>query len=122
MLRKCVGAIVVGLLTLATLQSTAFAQRGQDEGKGPRAENRGERREKRAEKREQRRERRQEFVENLPEAKREAVEILLKSLRSEKESVRKTAARQLEGLTGQDFGTDAAAWDGWWGANRERFS
>jgi len=56
-----------------------------------------------------------------PQVKAEAVEILLKSLRSEQESVRRTAARQLQNLTGQDFGEDFRSWEGWWEENRAGF-
>ncbi|MHC4550516.1 MAG: hypothetical protein ACYTEZ_17250 [Planctomycetota bacterium] len=56
-----------------------------------------------------------------PKIKREAVEILLKSLRAEKESVRQTAARQLRQLTGQRLGDAADEWEQWWAANKESF-
>ena len=55
------------------------------------------------------------------DTKREAVEILLKSLRSEKESVRQTAAQQLQHLTGVDHGENVMEWEAWWAANRESF-
>lgn len=57
-----------------------------------------------------------------PEGKREAVEILLKSLRSDQPNVRDTAAKQLERLTGQRLGADADAWDRWWAQNKGDFS
>ena len=41
-----------------------------------------------------------------PQVKAEAIEILLKSLRAEQETVRTTAARQLRQLTGQAIGDD----------------
>ena len=88
MLRKCVGAILVGLLVVSALQSNVFAQRGQGEGKGPRAENRENRPERRGELRERLRERRQEFVENLPEKKREAIKALLEKSRERIQKVR----------------------------------
>ncbi|MHC4136389.1 MAG: hypothetical protein ACYTDU_16950 [Planctomycetota bacterium] len=56
-----------------------------------------------------------------PEVKREAIEILLKSLRSDNETARQAAARQLGNLTGQDFGEDAKAWEEWWARNKADF-
>jgi hypothetical protein len=56
-----------------------------------------------------------------PEVKREAIEILVKSMRSENPSVRRTAAAQLRNLTGQAFGDAADAWEEWWEANRAGF-
>jgi len=56
-----------------------------------------------------------------PEIKREAVEILLKSLRGGSETAREAAARQLKNLTGQDFGEDARAWEEWWSDNEADF-
>ena len=56
-----------------------------------------------------------------PAVKAEAVAILLKSLRSDKKTVRETAAAQLKNLTGQDFGEDPAAWESWWSSHKERF-
>jgi len=56
-----------------------------------------------------------------PEVRREAVEILLKSLRSDNGSVRKTALTQLRQLTGEDLGDDPGAWDAWWARNRDTF-
>ena len=55
------------------------------------------------------------------DAKREAVEILLKSLRSETGSVRRTAAKQLQLLTGQDHGDNVTDWETWWADNRNSF-
>ena len=60
-------------------------------------------------------------VEATPEIKAEAVEILLKSMRSDEASVRKTAAVQLRNLTGQGFGEDAGAWESWWAQNKDTF-
>jgi len=54
-----------------------------------------------------------------PEAKREAIEILLKSLRSDKETVRKTAAEQLRRLTGETLGDTAEEWEQWWAGQRK---
>ena len=54
-----------------------------------------------------------------PEVRGDAVEILLQSLRSEKEKVRKVASRQLENLTGRSFGEDVEAWERWWDENKD---
>jgi len=56
-----------------------------------------------------------------PEVKREAIGILLKSLRGGNQTAREAAARQLRKLTGQDFGEDANAWEEWWSANKAEF-
>jgi len=56
-----------------------------------------------------------------PEIKREAIEILLKSLRGGNQAAREAAVRQLGKLTGQDFGEDAKAWEEWWSANKADF-
>jgi hypothetical protein len=56
-----------------------------------------------------------------PEVRREAVEILVKSMRSANPGVRKTAAVQLRNLTGQDLGESPEAWEEWWGRNRGGF-
>lgn len=56
-----------------------------------------------------------------PEVKREAIEILVKSMRSESPSVRRTAAAQLRNLTGQALGEAAEPWEEWWDANRAKF-
>jgi len=56
-----------------------------------------------------------------PRIKAEAVEILLASLRSDRPTVRKTAAVQLRNLTGQELGEDAEAWERWWGTHRDEF-
>ena len=56
------------------------------------------------------------------EVKAEAIDILLKSMRSEDANVRKTAAVQLRNLTGQKFGEDIESWESWWAENREEFS
>lgn len=53
-----------------------------------------------------------------PQVKREAIEILVKSLRSESETVRRTAAGQLRQLTGQGLGESAEEWEKWWAANK----
>ncbi len=56
-----------------------------------------------------------------PEAKAEAIEILIQSLYSDKATVRKTAASQLQKLTGQDLAEDPVAWSEWWDANKAGF-
>jgi len=57
-----------------------------------------------------------------PEIKREAVDILVKTLQSDDEKARRTAVGQLVRLTGQEaLGEDVAAWEKWWADNRERF-
>jgi len=56
-----------------------------------------------------------------PEVKREAVEILVKSMRSANPNVRKTASAQLKNLTGQDFGDRPEDWEAWWERNRDGF-
>jgi len=56
-----------------------------------------------------------------PEGKREAIEILMRSMRSANPGVRKTASVQLRNLTGQDLGESAEAWEAWWERNREGF-
>ena len=55
------------------------------------------------------------------EVRVEAVEILLQSLKSDKDKVRTVAARQLENLTGQSLGEDVEAWDRWWDENKAGF-
>jgi hypothetical protein len=55
------------------------------------------------------------------EVKKEAIEILVKSMRSENASVRHTARGQLRNLTGQDLGESAEDWERWWAVNREHF-
>ncbi len=44
----------------------------------------------------------------------EAVPALIQALSSDDVNVQKSAARALVEITGQDFGEDAAAWQGWW--------
>ena len=56
-----------------------------------------------------------------PEVKAEAVEILLRSMRSDDAKLRKTAAVQLRNLTGQALGEDVAEWDAWWSQNKDTF-
>ncbi len=57
-----------------------------------------------------------------PEVKREAIDILVQSMRSANPGVRRTASVQLRNLTGQELGESAEAWEEWWGKNRPRFS
>lgn len=64
----------------------------------------------------------QQKREPTPQVKGEAIQILLKSMRTGTEEVRATAAAQLSNLTGERFGTDIEAWEVWWRANRSRFS
>ncbi len=56
-----------------------------------------------------------------PEVKREAIDILVRSMRSANPGVRKTASVQLRNLTGQELGESAEAWEEWWGRNRAGF-
>lgn len=49
------------------------------------------------------------------------VEPLLKCLRFKNETMREDAAVTLRKLTGQDFGTDADAWDAWWTENKDDY-
>lgn len=56
-----------------------------------------------------------------PEVKGEAIEILLKSLRSDNDNVRETALAQLRQLTGEDHGDDPAAWEAWWAKARKDY-
>jgi hypothetical protein len=57
-----------------------------------------------------------------PEVKQEAIDILVRSMRSANPGVRKTASVQLRNLTGQELGESAEAWEEWWGKNRGGFS
>ncbi len=53
---------------------------------------------------------------------REAVDILVRALRTPEAAVRETALRQLRRITGQDLGDDPGAWAKWWAAARGGFS
>jgi hypothetical protein len=53
--------------------------------------------------------------------KGEAIEILIKSLRSDKDTVRETALAQLRQLSGEDHGEDPAAWEAWWSQARKNY-
>jgi hypothetical protein len=53
---------------------------------------------------------------------REAVEILLRALRSKDAEVREKAWKSLRDLTGCDFALDAEVWESWWKANERRFA
>jgi hypothetical protein len=55
------------------------------------------------------------------DVKREAIDILVKSMRSDNPGVRRTAYAQLRNLTGQELGEDAHAWEEWWGRHRATF-
>ena len=57
-----------------------------------------------------------------PEVKREAIDILVRSLRSANPGVRRTASAQLRNLTGQELGESAEAWEQWWEKSRGDFS
>ena len=52
---------------------------------------------------------------------RDAVDVLVRTLRARDERARKLAVESLERMTGQSFGTDADAWEEWWTENRGRF-
>jgi hypothetical protein len=52
---------------------------------------------------------------------REAVDLLVRALRSAEGEARRTALRTLREMTGQTFGDDAEAWESWWSENRSRF-
>lgn len=56
-----------------------------------------------------------------PKVMREAVEILIASLKSPESHVRETAARELRKMTGQELGADFDLWNHWWNANRGSF-
>jgi len=56
-----------------------------------------------------------------PEVKREAIEILIRSMRSANPGVRRTASIQLRNLTGQELGESPDAWEEWWERNRAGF-
>lgn len=55
------------------------------------------------------------------EVKREAIDILVQSMRSANPGVRKTASVQLRNLTGQELGESAETWEEWWKRNRPGF-
>ena len=52
---------------------------------------------------------------------REAVDILIRAMASDKESVRRSTREHLVRLTGQDLGEDQDAWARWWESNRSTF-
>jgi hypothetical protein len=52
-------------------------------------------------------------AEPSPQQKREAIAILIAALRADSASARQHALQNLQRLTGQDFGPDAAAWERW---------
>lgn len=51
---------------------------------------------------------------------REAVAVLVESLRSDNEKVREISLRQLRRLTGADAGEDYESWRAWWKDNADR--
>lgn len=53
---------------------------------------------------------------------REAVRILIRSLRSEDEKIRSEAWSHLKRLTGQNFALDPEVWESWWNVNEKRFA
>ncbi len=55
-----------------------------------------------------------------PEVKREAVDMLIKTLRSDNARAREAALTQLQRITSEDFGENPDAWDRWWSKNREK--
>jgi hypothetical protein len=56
-----------------------------------------------------------------PIAADQPVTPLLRMLRFRDEEKRKDAAETLKRLTGEDFGTDAEAWEAWWEENKDAF-
>jgi hypothetical protein len=55
------------------------------------------------------------------EVKREAIDILVRTLRGKDVRAREAALRQLRQLTGQDHGESADAWEAWWADHRKTF-
>ncbi|MBN1420152.1 MAG: hypothetical protein JXP34_15340 [Planctomycetes bacterium] len=55
------------------------------------------------------------------ERRRQAIDILLRSLDSDREEIRTQALRYLRQLTGTDQGEDPDAWRTWWRENRSTF-
>ena len=51
----------------------------------------------------------------------QAVDALIAALDDKELSVRQTAARKLQEMTGQNLGPDAAQWRQWWGTNKDTF-
>ena len=49
------------------------------------------------------------------------LEPVLKCLRFKNEKMRLEAVATLQAMTGEDFGTDADAWDAWWAANKDAY-
>lgn len=54
------------------------------------------------------------------DVRREAIDILIQSMRSANPGVRRTASVQLRNLTGQEL-ESAEAWEQWWARNRQGF-
>lgn len=55
-------------------------------------------------------------------SQREAIAVLVESLRSDNQKVRDISLRQLRRLTGADPGEDYESWRAWWKENGERFT
>ncbi|MDJ0974285.1 MAG: hypothetical protein QNJ98_07490 [Planctomycetota bacterium] len=55
------------------------------------------------------------------EAKRKAVDELVRALRTDKADVRDMVHGHLIRLTGQDLPADPAAWEAWWSKSRDTF-
>ena len=56
-----------------------------------------------------------------PRVTGEAIEILIKALRTGNESTRTTALKQIKQITGADAGTTADEWETWYRANKSKF-
>lgn len=56
------------------------------------------------------------------EAKRQAVDELIRALNTDKADVRDMVHGHLMRLTGQDLPADPAAWEAWWSSHRETFA
>ena len=53
---------------------------------------------------------------------RDAVDILVRALRTPDARAREAALRTLRKISGQDLGEDPAAWESWWNAARATFT
>jgi hypothetical protein len=53
---------------------------------------------------------------------RDAVDILIRALRTPDAEVRETAQRTLRKLCGKDLGKDPEVWEAWWKASRSTFT
>jgi hypothetical protein len=56
-----------------------------------------------------------------PTDDREAIDTLVRTLRSSKGDTHEKVLKHLKRLTGQDLPDDAKAWEAWWEQNREGF-